>query len=491
MMPTTESDPDFTSKGQVAFEEFKLPAIEAGEYTLTVKQFIANSDQPVLSEITQTEDPAREKLIDQFETIRSFAVRGERFKLSPEEIQSVFPPENTTGEYFNVLPHIVLSQPTLPWQRSALHDNFNVKHPETITGWLALMVFDQFDPVPNIVQGVISDLYSKTAVASDGNLPAGIASYSFLPDLDYGEKSTDQIQYIDVPLDLFYEICPTIQDIRWLTHVRKVNTSSKSQSQQQKSVNDETDLATIVANRLPVMGRSSTVHLISLEKMENYLPNQKGIPNTPLPSGTTHVRLVSLKKWSFQCMKESKNFSTYLKELDAGPFQLPDAKSGEAIKGPIKMGYTAVDHLMREGGKTVSWYRSPLVPFRKATKDFNTYESADAAYRYNPESGMFDVSYAVAWQLGKMESLSNPDISGAIHEWKNGKLYELIKKTELNFLKDLLYGKENKTEESAVSISRTFQNRLVQTSIKALSDKVALAPKKEIKLPQPPPIPKS
>jgi len=45
--------------------------------------------------------------------------------------------------------------------------------------------------------------------------------------------------------------------------------------------------------------------------------------------------------------------------------------------------------------------------------------------RYDPNTGMFDVSYAMAWQLGRMLTLQNQSLAVEIFNWKRSKAQDL------------------------------------------------------------------
>src|SRR5262245_58045913 len=94
--------------GKLSFVQHYLPPLTSGEYTLAVKQSVTLGDIEsfgikVSSHTGQSYDS---------NTV-TFFVRGERFFIKPEEVQSYFPPANATGDYTNVLPHIVLTKKVL------------------------------------------------------------------------------------------------------------------------------------------------------------------------------------------------------------------------------------------------------------------------------------------------------------------------------------------------------------------------------------------
>jgi hypothetical protein len=100
---TTPSVPD--SSGSIVFIESRLPALLAGEYTVTVEHTLQNTDPAAQS-------PGDQAHIDKtFATTRRFAVQGPRFSLDPSAIHSVFPPDRSRGEFTDVLAHVVLTNP--------------------------------------------------------------------------------------------------------------------------------------------------------------------------------------------------------------------------------------------------------------------------------------------------------------------------------------------------------------------------------------------
>jgi hypothetical protein len=82
------------------------------------------------------------------------------------------------------------------------------------------------------------------------------------------------------------------------------------------------------------------------------------------------------------------------------------------------MGYVPLAHNLRTGDVDVSWYRGPFAPVAVTGSLSLPLNSMDAALRYNPYTGMFDVSYAAAWQLGQLLALADNGFSAALWAWK-------------------------------------------------------------------------
>lgn len=401
--------------GEIEFFQHYLPMLEAGKYTVSVAQEVKLS----------APQPVHETFVNEV----TFAVVSNRFGLEPAQIDSMYPPANGRGEYFNVLPHIVLTRRTLPWERSPLEAPSHVSDAiEDVAPWLALLVFDQDDPSPALVNSTVRDL---------ANLPPGTVSYPNLGQLEFGEAAGEACQTIDVAMDVFRRIAPSLSDLRWLAHVRRVSTAKKAGSPS-NGADALTDYAVVIANRLPAMGKKSTVHLVSLHRLAGYLPG------TASPPAITTIRLVSLARWSFDTVSEKQSFATVLEAVDVAPLALKPSTAVASATGPgdpattvrnaLAMGFAGLDHRLREGDRTVSWYRGPLLPYPAKPTVKVPVSSADAVLRYDPATGLFDTSHAAAWQLGRLLALGNREFSTSLVHWKQLARREAIAAAEQDML---------------------------------------------------------
>ena len=83
------------------------------------------------------------------------------------------------------------------------------------------------------------------------------------------------------------------------------------------------------------------------------------------------------------------------------------------------MGCVPLPHAMRQGNKTVSWYRGPLVPGNNTSKEFSLpIRTADELVYYDETCGVFDVSYSAAWELGRLLALQSKSFSLSLYHWK-------------------------------------------------------------------------
>jgi hypothetical protein len=440
------SDATALVTGRMRFVQHRLPAMQSGEYRLSFRH-----------DVTITGDrPGR----DAFGDAVQFAVAGERFTLVPSEVDSVFPARGATGEFSNVLPHIVLTRRTLPWERSSENGPSETGNQQLdVPSWLALLVFDQGDPQPTTKTGTLQDLLTK---------PAGVTAYPGL-ELEYGEAATDPCNLIDVDGGLFVRIAPTLEDLKLVAHVRSVNTSRKPG--QADSAPDATrDYAVIMANRLPLKGHRSLACLVSVECLEDYLPRAGG--QSPVTTATT-LRMACLASWSFNCLEERETFATVIESISkrpdgVGPLRFPsDPGASGPVGAALASGYVGLTHGLRDGGKTASWYRGPFAPCAVGGSLVPVpLSSADAALSYDPSTGLLDASYAAAWQLGRLLGLQNRDYCGQLLDWKHALKRDALAGLEHAFLASKI---ASDVTEAAVSPLAAAVRSVVKTGVAALT----------------------
>ncbi len=93
------------------------------------------------------------------------------------------------------------------------------------------------------------------------------------------------------------------------------------------------------------------------------------------------------------------------------------------VTGALNEGYVPLAYEMRSGERTAGWYRGPLLPVRTKPAQSTAparapFESAEAALIYDSRTGMLDVSYAVAWQIGRLLALSSPQFASSLSRWR-------------------------------------------------------------------------
>ncbi len=322
----------------------------------------------------------------------SFCVEGERFQLKPEDIQAVFPPKGSLGDHSNVLPHIILTHSTLPWERSP--DSSPDGGNEHLT-WLALLVFSEEDkPEPSII--TLDELATQAAKFPEISLTPYPLS--------------DPVTVIDVRRQVLEPLLPSRDELAMLAHVRRLNYLAEMS----RTDLDDSERAVIIANRLPQPGATSTVHLVSIEG--RYTANGFDFQSA---GSDELIRLISLTSWRFACVTSDQTFANMIKglERDHQSFRLPTGVNSDADPF-LQDGFIPVRHALRQGGNTVSWYRGSFVTGPVKDSISVPVHTSDALLRYHPDVGMFDVSYASAWELGRLLALQSPTFSANLYDWK-------------------------------------------------------------------------
>lgn len=485
------------SKTQVTFVQNEIPPLEPGHYTITVKQEV---------KLDNDSNDADKN----FTITRRFAVAGERFQFDPSEIASVFPPDQADGEFYGILPYVVFNRRTLPWERQSLLPDKGTESDKA--PWLCILLINEdelyysyansdckIEPHNRTVIDLIEegkDVYGS-GVTDKGQLPAHFISYPNINRLGYGERPDDRCMTIDIPLDLFNKIAPCKDDLPHLAHARILDTTNTEDLPKSSSIN--TGLPTIecslvMGNRIANSNNKtnadeskSYVFLVSIENMGEYLPGFEGTSSSKIPKDTEFVRLVTYRNWSFTSNKMDKAFLKLLENLNISSLQYPlddnekpteeqvkDALINQAndklsedtanvlLHNALMMGYVPMEHHLRHGGQTISWYRGPLVPYPVKNGSLGFVSCPDAANQYNPYTGMFDVSYGAAWQLGQLLALENPGYARALYNWKRLVHKNEVIQDQMNLLQKKLG--DNTLLKRLAGISSNSQSRLKEKS---------------------------
>ena len=402
-------------QGSIRFVENVVSALPAGDYEVLVGQHVANSSG-------SGDNPFDELYLNR----HRFRVEGPRFRLDADAVRSVFPPPDSQGEYEGVVPHVVLERMTLPWERSAGPPGSNDGAP-----WLALLVLEDSDPgAPAAPPSGVSPWQAQTSTVASlhaAALPQGWLSYPGFS-LESWERDDEACEVLDLPVALWQAIAPAYDELRWLAHARRVSSGGCSS----ETVPANGDLAVITGNRLPRRNQRATAHLVSLEGMAALLPDAHGA--LPLAAEVTHVRLLSLRSWSYASVEPLQTFAQTLKQLSVGPLQLPWREAADLapsaltplVRSALAKGYTALDHRGFDGQTTLAWYRGPFLPNAGAAAKAapviqvgTPISRATDLLCVDADSGLVDASYAAAWQLGQLLALRDQGFATALVRWKH------------------------------------------------------------------------
>ena len=418
--------------GEMQFMASSPPAADAGEYRVKVHQ---NVTSPVAEEIPGAE-------------FRFFA--GEkRFELEPGEIYEAYPPAGMVSDYGVTLPHIIFNKKAYPWDRRigggpALRENTPVKNQ---TPWIALLLFDE-DEEPKLSEVTLQKLLNKEEKCFFPLAGTG---------LQPGEDWENTCSVIRMSPELFKKAVPMEAELPWLAHVRITDLHERPDN----IIAHPGYFGVIVCSRFPqAVDRTvrCTAHLVSVEGFSGFLPGGR----EEAWKNEDWIQMVSLYHWEFSSRKSSEeSFRTLTEKLDSGRLSL--YQSGEPLPGGpahaverLQKGYTVLNHIVRTGEQTASWYRGPLTPEKPDSSLQGQNAGADGRILYDRETKLFDMKYAAAWQLGRLMMLNSKAAAGELCRWRKLVFCERRRAGEVQILKkhfeafSVSAGKEDREHQGSI-----------------------------------------
>ncbi len=475
----------------VTFIQNDLPGFDAGQYELSFDQVVNDSSGGQLN-------------TNVMEQSYTFAVTGDRFYLkNPNDtLYSVFPAAGASGEYSTVLPHVVFNKTILPWLRYPTTDLPDSSNNQDVPTWLTVILLDEDDVLdfPGLLlpaqSATVGDLFPHT-INSNSSLAAGDYSYfdqaNSMDELDPGETATDSIKILDLPLDLFYKIAPTVEDLKKMAHVREVSLANKPTMKGISDVGKNTGQFSIVfGNRLPIAGKKSYAYLVSLEQLELFLPSDEEGGGNPY-GADKNIRLAVLKNWTFFATAETATFVDRVQALngvenvvdsiaDAPAYAnlcIPyDNVQNQQLSNALSMGYAPMNYQFRNSDKSVAWYRGPFLPYSETNSRVELpVSSPDRANIFDPTTGLFDISYSAAWTLGRLMALQSSTFSTRLYNWKKKLSQQVMNNIENAILEKqyrfLITPKDHSAEAKKQSKKTTAEEAISVSDKKAtqLQDK--------------------
>lgn len=415
-------------KQKIKFGDRFYPVLNEGDYRLVWNQQIAIESGRPDGQIA-ARDAHEEKL--------DFEVACNRFRLEAGMLHSTYPPSYAEGDFCMHIPQITFMNDSFPWERICAGKGYP---------WCVLFLFDEADGVE-----------IKSMTIEEAFLSKKDSSHCFVPEigLKNGEKQTDHCNVLDIPRKLFVQVMPEKEELSLLAHIREVSVEDKATH----LYVTQGQFASIIGNRLCRRTQDSlliNVHLISLEGYQDFFDN----PNRENMFGEQEkVRVISLMDWKFvSCAKGKKSFKQLAVHMDVGHFgqmQLKEKQDQQYVEDVLGLGYRPINHETREGLRTVSWYKSPLLPGIPAFQGINTggdskdqYQNyqcinqPDAALSYISALYMLDASYAAAWQLGRLLALRNQELLSVLYDIRCKNYEKDSYEKSMQMVRDILMKKE-------------------------------------------------
>ncbi len=389
-----------------------------------------------------------------------FNVEGPRFSLDASQIASVFPPKNGHGGFNESLPHVAIFKRTLPWERRLDPQEvlWNGKPPapwnENVP-WIALLLFEE------------TECTIKKKVAIADALPAAVVK-------ELAPPQGLQVDTVSADSALVASILPSLEELSLLTHVRQVNVEDRELN----TAGGDGWFSVVMSNRVPEEGKKYIACLVSLEERWDVVPlvpppaaqnpfrpipvgpvvsrseavlAQQGIsrmPTSDLPvaSGVAsknflqptdgsivgkyggievvgdpgrlifffQTTFILLYSWQFECT-QAGTFRELMQGLDDKMFGNPNTQSKPQLTDTGHLHMQVGD---RAGETEVAFYRGPLAPFQLTRDPLGPYHSADQCRRGSIETGGEDISYAAAFECGRLLAAADGRLAQELMRWR-------------------------------------------------------------------------
>lgn len=314
---------------------------------------------------------------EKLENSQEFYVENPVFAIKQEGIVQRTPLPDSQGTYTDIIPHIVLNG-----------------YVDADGGKLLLLLLkeDEFTKQGDI--SVKEYMNSKPGVRR-----ATIEAMA--------EETQGRIYpYISIPVAIFQKLAPLSGEMNYLSHYRQVYIGDKPEM----NLNAEGIFTVILSNRIPQYepGRG--------EKYEVHLVSVAGLLQAEM-SKEECVELLSLDSWKFTVTgKKPNSFRKICEKIQQEkntPWMLrlsvPEAATqNQEVVMRLNKGYVPLLYNTRTKEKGICWSRGACTPIRTALLQRESVcETADSAICYDEEYGIFDVTYAAAFESGRFAAFND------------------------------------------------------------------------------------
>jgi len=213
------------------------------------------------------------------------------------------------------------------------------------------------------------------------------------------------------------KILPTKTELSWLTSVRDVRRNQAKTGHADRYNLVEAGRAVIMAKRLPPAGTRCQAHLVSLEHHYSSTADEH-----PVHNSSHSLAVVSLAKWDFTAEKDRGDLTHALKALDYRALTLPLDNLSQTLSNTL-MGAVPVRHTHRSGAVKAAWYAGPMTSFPSDALSSLPVMHAGELTLTNNQTGMDDITYSAAWELGRLMVMKDSSLAVRLHHWKRRQVH--------------------------------------------------------------------
>ncbi|KAF8418703.1 hypothetical protein EV426DRAFT_311117 [Tirmania nivea] len=407
--------PEALAPGEERLYSYYKPSLVAGTYDVTTEQYISNGTHKALK----------------LTAAQSFTVVAPQFALPVGAIHSQYPPEGH-ADVVETLPHVVLTDPHLPWERIATDKKQPDEGFNTIP-WLALMVFTPEElQLPEDHPLLRNQTETKTVTLSLARLLE--QSVSRVIPRSFLENNPDtEADFIFIEPGIFNELMTeydpeilkegaqdkcSVSRYKWLAHVRNINTLGMADSGEFED--EEGVFGVVVAHRAGPMdnevAKPLIAHLVSIEY----------VAGTPWPLALDkRVALTSLYSWTYmslpadsfsvgQAMVHLGDTMAMLRPPQPTIDRLLADNQTKWIGQRLNDGYTLAKYRTSTGEISAALYRGPFAPTTIEHKLKTMSFFGTELQVMDKQTGLMDLTYCIAWHVGRTQALGDQAFTAAL-----------------------------------------------------------------------------
>ncbi|KAF8443356.1 hypothetical protein BGX38DRAFT_1272004 [Terfezia claveryi] len=386
--------PEALAPGEERLYSYYKPSLVAGTYDVTTEQYISNGTHKALK----------------LTAVQSFTVVTPQFALPAGAIHSQYPPEGH-ADVVETLPHVVLTDPHLPWERIATDKKQPDEGFNTIP-WLALMVFTPEElQLPEDHPLLRNQTETKTVTLSLARLLEQSVS-RVIPSSFLESNPDTEADFIFIEPGMFNELT-TEYDPEILKEGPKINAAGEFED-------EEGVFGVVVAHRAGPMdnevAKPLIAHLVSIEY----------VAGTPWPLALDkRVALTSLYSWTYMSLP-ADSFSVGQAMVHLGdtmamlrPPQptidrlLADNKT-KWIGQRLNDGYTLAKYRTSTGEISAALFRGPFAPTTIEHKLKTMSFFGTELQVMDKQTGLMDLTYCIAWHVGRTQALGDQAFTAAL-----------------------------------------------------------------------------
>ena len=443
---TFDEKPKPIAPGQEQLYSFYVPGLQTGKHTITVEQDIKTRQG--------TNREENNTLPGQHE----FNVIGPRFSLPEGALHSFYPPQ-AHADRDEVLPNVVFTDPTFPWERGASQSR-SADYSRNRVPWLAVFVFTQEElrlSPPDLASVFENPDLQKQGLKQSSNLSTAMFTKDtqklsqtntspIIYEKSDGDAKTDVIflrkelfaslfaQYDSNGQKVSNANC-YVQHHRYLAHLRHIHLDGTASAA--KTDNDDHVYSVVVSHRIGALEITKPTPVVA------HLVNIEGVERMDSSITQTFVSMSSLLSWEYTCLPpESLNVKDEFAHLGRSinvlkPIPIDHPKSASAgnksdnnnddddnsskirdrLDFRINDGFSLLRYRIQTGEVTAAFSKGPLTPTAVRFKDPLWPPGATTGTKLqilDPNLNIMDITYSAAWNLGKALGLAHPEFATAL-----------------------------------------------------------------------------